>query len=41
MAVTGNLITSLTTVNSFFQRQNILFLGAIYELNSPNADSLI
>ena len=39
--VIGHFMTPYPTVNSFFQRQNILFVGAIYELDSPNADSVI
>ena len=41
MEVIGHFMTPYPTVNSFFQRQNILFVGAIYELDSPNADSVI
>ncbi len=39
--VVGHSLSCLPTEKSFSQRKDILFVGAIYELESPNADSVI
>ncbi|MGL5059902.1 MAG: glycosyltransferase, partial [Microcoleus sp.] len=37
----GHSIPTSPTPNSFEKRQNLLFVGSIYDLNSPNADSVL
>ncbi|MBE9166006.1 tetratricopeptide repeat protein [Pleurocapsales cyanobacterium LEGE 06147] len=39
--VLGHALNPIPTPNSFYQRQHILFVGSIYELESPNADSIL
>ena len=39
--ILGNSLITVPTPNNFAKRQSILFVGAIYELESPNADSLL
>jgi len=41
IAVLGHCLSIELTENSFEERENILFIGAIHEENSPNADSII
>jgi len=37
----GHSIPTSPTPNSFDERHNLLFVGSIYDLNSPNADSVL
>ncbi|MCU0542120.1 MAG: glycosyltransferase [Oscillatoriaceae cyanobacterium Prado104] len=37
----GHSILTSPTPNSFEERHNLLFVGSIYDLNSPNADSVL
>jgi len=37
----GHSIPTSPTPNSFNERHNLLFVGSIYDLNSPNADSVL
>lgn len=39
--VLGHTLAPMPTPNSFEARKDILFVGAIYEFDSPNADSVI
>ena len=39
--VLGHSLQVNPTPKTFKQRQDILFVGAVYELNSPNADSIL
>jgi GT2 family glycosyltransferase/Tfp pilus assembly protein PilF len=39
--VLGHTLKATPTPNPFNQRQHILFVGSIYQLESPNADSII
>lgn len=39
--VLGHSLTLQPTPKNFQQRQNMLFVGSIYDLKSPNADSLL
>jgi O-antigen biosynthesis protein len=39
--VIGHSVEVCPTPNTFQERQNFLFVGAIYDLNSPNADSIM
>ncbi|MGK7899783.1 MAG: glycosyltransferase, partial [Xenococcus sp. (in: cyanobacteria)] len=39
--ILGHSLQTVPTPNSFAKRQSILFVGAIYELESPNADSIL
>ncbi len=39
--ILGHSLKTVPTPNSFAKRQSILFVGAIYELESPNADSIL
>ena len=39
--ILGNSLITVPTPNNFAKRQSILFVGAIYELESPNADSIL
>ncbi len=39
--VLGHALEVSPTPNSFGDRQNILFVGSVYELASPNADSIL
>ena len=39
--ILGHSLKTVPTPNSFTKRQSILFVGAIYELESPNADSIL
>lgn len=41
VTVLGHALDAIPTPNSFHQRQDILFVGSIYELESPNADSIL
>ncbi|MCT7989014.1 glycosyltransferase family 4 protein [Laspinema olomoucense] len=38
--VLGHALQIFPTLNTFGQRKDILFVGAIYEIDSPNADSV-
>jgi GT2 family glycosyltransferase len=40
VSILGHSLNLNPTPNAFENRQNILFLGAVYELDSPNADSI-
>ena len=39
--VLGHSLSTTPTPNSFSQRQNILFVGSVYQMQSPNADSIL
>ena len=39
--ILGHSLKTVPTPNSFAKRQSILFVGAIYEIESPNADSIL
>lgn len=39
--VLGHSLVTTPTPNSFAGRQDILFVGSVYEMESPNADSII
>lgn len=39
--VLGHSLTPSPTANSFESRHHILFVGSVYELQSPNADSIL
>ena len=39
--ILGHSLMTVPTPNHFTKRQSILFVGAIYELESPNADSIL
>lgn len=39
--VLGHALEVAPTPNSYSDRQNILFVGSVYELESPNADSIL
>ena len=39
--ILGHSLMSVPTPNNFAKRQSILFVGAIYEMESPNADSVL
>ncbi|NJK66011.1 MAG: tetratricopeptide repeat protein [Microcoleus sp. SU_5_3] len=41
VSLLGHSIPSSPTPNSFSERHNLLFVGSIYNLNSPNADSVL
>ena len=41
VCVLGHTLTPTPTPNDFEARKDILFVGAIYEVDSPNADSVI
>lgn len=41
VSLLGHSIPTSPTPNSFSQRHDLLFVGSIYDLNSPNADSLL
>ncbi len=41
VTVLGHALNPTPTPNSFHQRQHLLFVGSIYELESPNADSIL
>ena len=41
VTVLGHALNPIFTPNNFHQRQHILFVGSIYELESPNADSIL
>lgn len=41
VCVLGHSLTATTTPNGFDARKDILFVGAIHEIDSPNADSVI
>ncbi|MGL5805063.1 MAG: glycosyltransferase, partial [Xenococcaceae cyanobacterium] len=40
VSVIGHSLELSPTPNTFQQRQNLLFVGSVYELESPNADSI-
>ena len=39
--VLGHSLVTTPTPNSFERRQDILFVGSVYEMQSPNADSIL
>jgi GT2 family glycosyltransferase/Flp pilus assembly protein TadD len=41
VSILGHSLKAQVTPNHFAQRQHILFVGSIYQLESPNADSII
>ncbi|MGF1493850.1 MAG: tetratricopeptide repeat protein [Microcoleaceae cyanobacterium] len=41
VAVLGHSLQAHPTSNSFEKRQHILFVGSVYELESPNADAIL
>ncbi|MEO0769817.1 MAG: tetratricopeptide repeat protein, partial [Cyanobacteria bacterium J06649_4] len=41
VGVLGHVIEPEPTVKTFAERKDILFVGAIYEIDSPNADSIL
>ncbi len=41
VAILGHSLNLNPTPNSFEQRQHILFVGSVYELESPNADAIL
>jgi GT2 family glycosyltransferase len=41
VSLLGHSIPTSPTPNSFSERHNFLFVGSIYDLNSPNADSVL
>ena len=41
VSVLGHVLDIIPTSNAFSERRNILFVGAIYDIDSPNADSVL
>ena len=39
--ILGHSLVTTPTPNSFAERQDILFVGSVYEMQSPNADSIL